>query len=94
MDTLPEATINLIVSLGMGILGGLLTIPIQALVSVLIKRDEIKYQHRLDIIEKKRELFLSHQLEMKRQGNKQEISDLREYITRLEAQIEKVVTNV
>ncbi len=66
MINLPESSINLIISGIMGILGGLLTLPINAFFAYSLKRDEIKFQNRLDEISKKRELLLQHQLELHR----------------------------
>lgn len=50
----------------MGIFGGLLTIPINALFTFWLKRDELLYHHKLDLIAKQRELLLEHKLEMER----------------------------
>jgi len=65
MNPLPESTINLLLSGLMGIIGGMLTVPINALFSWLLKRSELNYQHQLGMIAKQRELLLAHQLEMK-----------------------------
>lgn len=59
-------SINLIISGIMGMLGGLITIPINALFAFWLKRFEIEYGHRLDDIAKKRELLLQHKLELER----------------------------
>ena len=83
MGNLPESTLNLLLSGLMGALGGLFTIPINALISWRLKRDEQLYQHQLDMIAKKRELLLQHQLEMERRGKDDELTQLRETISRL-----------
>jgi hypothetical protein len=61
-----DTNMNLFLSAVMGILGGLLTIPINAIFAFWLKKYEIEYTHRLDEISKKRELLLSHQLELER----------------------------
>ena len=66
MNNLPESSLNLIISGVMGILGGLLTIPINAIFAYSLKRDEIEFSHRLDEISKKRELLLQHKLELQK----------------------------
>jgi len=60
------STTNLIISGLMGILGGLLTIPINALFAFWLKKYEIEYEHRLDELAKKRELLLQHKLDLER----------------------------
>ena len=50
----------------MGIFGGTLTIPINAIFTYWLKRDELLYQHKLDLIAKQRELLLEHKLELER----------------------------
>ena len=52
----------------MGFFGGLITIPIHAMVNYLLKRDELEYSRKLEIIAKQRELLLQHKLEMERRG--------------------------
>lgn len=66
MNNLPESSINLILSGIMGLLGGLLTIPINAIFAYALKRDELEYANRLESIEKNRELLLQHKLELQR----------------------------
>jgi hypothetical protein len=66
MNNLTESSINLILSGLMGLLGGLFTIPINAVFTYWLKRDEIEYSRRLDEIAKKRELLLQHKLELQR----------------------------
>jgi hypothetical protein len=66
MGNLPESTMNIILSGLMGFLGGLLTIPINAIVTWTLKRDEISFKHRLDLIAKKQELILQYKLDMQK----------------------------
>lgn len=73
MNELPESTINLLLSLIMGLVGGLFSIPINAYFNYLLKRDELHYKHRLDEIAKKRELLLQHKLELERMAIKREL---------------------
>lgn len=87
MSSLPEPTINLLLSGLMGIFGGLVTIPINALVSHYLQRDLQQYRHRLDMIAKQRELLLQHRLEMERKGKADEIAELKAAIARLEQSV-------
>lgn len=84
MQGLPESTVNLLLSSLMGLIGGMVTIPINAGISFWLKRDEIYLQHRLDMIARQRELLLQHQLAMERQGKQDEIGKLRERLEKLE----------
>lgn len=63
---IPESTLNLILAVIMGFLGGLLTIPINALVSGRLKRTAQAWQDRLDLILEMQELLLEHKLEQQR----------------------------
>lgn len=85
MGSLPESTTNLVLSGLMGIIGGLISIPINALIMWKLKHDEIYYQHKLDIIAKERELLLQHKLEMTRKKQDDvDIIALKDAIKRLE----------
>jgi hypothetical protein len=66
MGNLPETTTNILLSSLMGFLGGLLTIPINAIVTWALKRDELSFKHRLDLIAKKQELILQYKLDMQK----------------------------
>jgi len=66
MNPVSDSTGSLLLSGLMGIFGGLLTIPINAYFTYWLKRDELLYQHKLDLISKQRELLLEHKLEMQR----------------------------
>jgi len=81
MDT---STTNLLVSGLMGLIGGLITIPINTIASWWLKREEQKYQHKLDVIAKQRELILQHKLEIQRTKRSDELSELKISITKLE----------
>ena len=50
----------------MSIFNGSLMILINAVFLFWLKRDELEYQHKLDLIAKQRELLLEHKLEMQR----------------------------
>lgn len=69
----------------MGAISGFLTIPINAYILWLLKRDEQQYQHKLDMIAKERELLLQHKLEMKRR--EQDVNKIAE----LETAVQKLV---
>ena len=66
MGNLPESTINILLSGLMGFLGGLLTIPINAIVTWVLKRDELTLKHRLDMAAKKQELILQYKLDIQK----------------------------
>jgi hypothetical protein len=66
MSNLPESTMNILLSGLMGFIGGLLTVPINAIVSWVLKRDELSFKHRLDLIAKKQELILQYKLAMEK----------------------------
>jgi len=90
MGTLPESTMNLLLSGIMGMMGGLITIPINAIVAQWLKRDALLYQHKLDLIAKKRELLLQHQLEMERKAKDErqdEINQFKKMVEHLEARV-------
>lgn len=87
MQPLPESTINLLLSGLMGMFGGFVTIPFNAVFSLFLKRDELKYQHKLNLIAKQRELLLQHQLEMERKDRDNEMAALRAAVKRLEERL-------
>lgn len=95
---MPQSTVNLFLSGLMGLLGGFFTIPINALISWWLKRDEQLLQHKLDMIAKQRELLLQHQyeqremvlqhqLEISRTARDDELVDLKAAIVRLEQRV-------
>ena len=68
----------------MGFLGGLLTIPINALVNARLKREELEYSQKLESIAKQRELLLQHKLEMERRGKDKLIEQFSKRLENLE----------
>jgi len=86
MNPLPDSTVNLLLSGFMGLVGGLITIPLNALVSWLLKRDEQLYQHKLGMIAKQRELLLQHKLEMERKAKDDRIIRLENTVAQLQQQ--------
>ncbi|MBM3128186.1 MAG: hypothetical protein FJ009_06045 [Chloroflexi bacterium] len=91
MGTLPETTVNLLLSGLMGAISGLFTVPINAYILWMLKRDELHYKHKLDVIAKERELFLEHRLEMKRkEQSESEIAELKTRVKRLEQRLGNV----
>jgi hypothetical protein len=58
----------------MGFLGGLLTIPINALFNSWLKREELEYFQKLESIARQRELLLQHRLDME-QKSKDKLMD-------------------
>jgi hypothetical protein len=64
-----ETTTNLLLAGLMGLFGGLLTIPMIALLNYWLRREELEDSRKLDMIAKQRELLLQHKLEMARRGN-------------------------
>ena len=66
---------SLLLSGLMGIFGGLLTIPVNAVFTFFLKRDELLFQHKLDLILKQRELLLEHKLEIERHSTQRQQGD-------------------
>lgn len=92
MNPLSESTFNLFLSGLMGALGSLVLLPINALISWQLKREELLYQHKLDIISKQRELLLQHKLEMERKSKDDEINQIKERMSKLEQVLRRVVS--
>jgi hypothetical protein len=82
-----ETTTAILLGGLMGFFGGLLTIPIHALLHSLLKRDESEYFQKLENIAKQRELLLQHRLEMEQRAKDQ----LRDQITKRLESLEKVI---
>ena len=80
---LPETTINVILSSLMGFLGGLFTIPMNLGFSWIFKKKELSYQHRLKLVEIKRELLLKHELEKSEKNYDDELANLKKEIRQL-----------
>jgi predicted nuclease with TOPRIM domain len=71
-----------LLSVVMGILGGLMAIPFNAIVSWYLKRDELDHQSRLERINKERELLLQHKLQSSGSGQMTtEIQQLKTAVT-------------
>jgi hypothetical protein len=69
----------------MGFFGGLLSIPIHALVNYWLKREELEYAQKLEGIAKQRELLLRHRLEMEQKGKDQLVDQLLKRLENLES---------
>lgn len=92
--TMPESTINIFLGALMGIIGGLISTPLNAIFSWYLKQEEISYQHRLDLILKKRELFWQHHLENTNAGRVvNEIASINAKISLLENKLRNVEIN-
>jgi len=80
---MPDSTLNLLVSGLMGIFGGLIAIPLHAIVALRLKRTELLLQDKLLRRAKREEMLLQHDLEMKRKVKDDELAELKAAITRL-----------
>jgi hypothetical protein len=79
-----ESTTGIILAGLMGFFGGLLTIPINALLGYWLKRNETDYSQKLESIAKQRELLLQHKLEMEKRGKDQLMDQLSKRVENLE----------
>lgn len=79
-----ETTTSILLSGLMGFFGGLITIPIIALIYYWLKREELEYSNKLESIAKQRELLLQHKLEMERRGKDKIIDQLSKRLENLE----------
>jgi hypothetical protein len=79
-----QTTTGIMLASLMGFLGGLLTIPINALINARLKRDELEYSQKLESIAKQRELLLQHKLEMERRGKDKIIEQFSKRLENLE----------
>ena len=79
-----ETTIGLLLGGLMGFFGGLITIPINAIFNYWLKRDELEYSHKLELIAKQRQLLLEHKLEMERRGKDQAIEQISQRLEQIE----------
>jgi hypothetical protein len=77
-------TTGILLSGLMGFLGGLMTIPINALFNLWLKREELEYSNKLESIAKQRELLLQHQLEMERKSKDRLIDQISKRLENLE----------
>jgi hypothetical protein len=83
-----ETTTGIVLGGLMGFLGGLLTIPINALFNTWLKREELEYSQKLESIAKQRELLLQHKLEMERGGKNQLIEQFSKRLENLEKNLD------
>ena len=72
-------------SLFSGFIGGLISIPLNAFFAYFLKRDELSYAHKLDIIADRRKLLLEHKLEMQKKGRDTEINSLIRRLEKIES---------
>jgi hypothetical protein len=89
-----QDTVNILISGLMGLVGGLITLPINALFSWMLKKEELNLQSKL----KAREMQLQIQLDIKKEKELQrlrqnEISDIKSRIENLENSISRLSSN-
>ena len=85
-----EATLNLIIGALLGVMGGLITTPVNALILRGLKRDEQFLQHRLDMVAKKRELLLQHALEKEQATKQSEVKELKAQVSQLRYDLDRL----
>lgn len=68
----------------MGFMGGLITTPINAIIGHFFKREELLFAYKLNVNAKKRELWYQHKLEMVNKDKEVMISELKSRIENLE----------
>lgn len=68
MGNSPDPVLIAILSALMGLLGGLLTIPVSVIVVRMLKSREQDSQRQLELFTKKQDLLLRHRLELQRQS--------------------------
>jgi hypothetical protein len=83
-----ETTTGILLSGLMGLFGGLITIPIIALINYWLKRDELEYSQKLESIAKQRELLLQHKLELERRGKDKLIDQISKRLENLEKNLD------
>jgi hypothetical protein len=79
-----EMTTGVVLGGLMGFFGGLITIPINALINYWLKRDELEYSQKLESIAKQRELLLQHKLEIERRGKDKLMAQISRRLENLE----------
>jgi hypothetical protein len=79
-----ETTNGILLGGLMGFFGGLITIPINAMINYLLKRDELEYSRKLEIIAKQRELLLQHKLELEKRGKDNLIEQIAKRLEKIE----------
>lgn len=79
-----EMTTGILLAGLMGFFGGLLTIPIHALLNSWLKREELEYSQKLESIARQRELLLQHRLEMEKRAKDKLIDQISKRLDDLE----------
>jgi hypothetical protein len=79
-----EMTTGILLAGLMGLFGGLITIPISVIIHYWLKREELEYSHKLEVIAKQRELLLQHKLEMERRGKDTLVDQISKRLENLE----------
>jgi hypothetical protein len=82
-----ETTTGILLAGLMGFFGGLLTIPIYALLNYLLKREELEYSQKLESIARQRELLLRHKLEIERRGKDRLVAQISRRLENLESNL-------
>lgn len=83
-----QSITQLIVSGLMGVIGGFVTVPFSAFVNWRFKRKEIELNHKLDMINTKRELLLQFELERKR------MTTSNSEVEKIKQQLEEIQTKI
>jgi hypothetical protein len=79
-----ETTTGILLAGLMGFFGGLMTIPISAMLNYWLKRNELEYLQKLENIAKQRELLLQHKLEIERKGKDHLIDQISKRLENIE----------
>ena len=82
-----ETTIGILLGGLMGFFGGLIAIPITVIFTFWLKRDELEFAHKLEIIAKQRELLLQHRQEMERKANEDLIAQISKKLEKIEGKL-------
>jgi len=93
-----ESTLNVLVSGLMGIFGGMITIPINALINGYLTRKEQFYQHQLDMIKTMREKQVQHQYDIEllkiKSAEDDELGKLKSEVTKLKSEVAPLIAAV
>ena len=82
-----ETTTGILLGGLMGFFGGLLTLPIHALLLDRLKREELEFSQKLETVARQRELLLQHRLEMERQAKEDLIDEISKRLENLESNL-------
>jgi len=82
-----EMTTGILLAGLMGLFGGLVTIPISVIIHYWLRREELEYSNKLEVIAKQRELLLQHQLEMERRGKDKFVNQISQRLENLEKRL-------